>query len=352
MASEADVAAVRRVAKEVPMWKGVIAANGADDVVVTKLPVVSANKILVADLHGTKVLVKFPMENVFSMVFDLHEQKIVNDMVSSYRGDLGLNPRVLHINDVCRVDEFVDCRTLSPADFEDRTTMKRLAGELATLHCDVRLKDRYIALKQGKAYTIADRLLGMHETFKVNFPIRKTRVASHVPESHQALAATVNAAMEVLADTAFFTHVLAKCFPASSDLVFSHNDLSANNVLLVGDCVHIIDFDGSNLSYRGADIGYMIKNRDMQGSPWPQDHVDLFIQSYIDACATHGVIVAHDDLLAQVERGKVLSVLFLMTMFGASDNWDVFHQTGFTFMATFPALMHTIVDFASRTEST
>ncbi|ETV92148.1 hypothetical protein H310_13401 [Aphanomyces invadans] len=344
--TDADVAAVRRVVRDVPMWKNQLASG--DDVIVTCLPVLTANKILVADFRGKKVLVKFPMENVFSMVFDLHEQKIVNDMVSLYRGDLERNPKVLYVNDVCRVDEFVECRTLTSADYLDETTMKHLAIELATLHCDVRLKDRYIALKDGDVYTIADRLRGMHETVKVNFPIRRTRMATQVPEVHQALATTVHAAMEVLADTAFFMHVLNKCFPASSELVLSHNDLRSANVLYFSPThVQIIDFDGANLCYRGADIGYMANNRDMQRVPWSQDDLDHFVQSYIDACAAKGVIVAKDDLMAQVERGKVLSVLFFMTMFGACDNWDIFHQIGFNFMATFPSLMQKIVAFAA-----
>ncbi|RHY53007.1 hypothetical protein DYB26_010551 [Aphanomyces astaci] len=348
--SDVDVAAVRRVAKEIPMWKQLLAeGEGTDkEVVVTKMQVVSANKILVAAFRGTKVLVKFPMENLFSMVFDLHEQKLVNDMVSSYRGDLGRNPKVLYIDATCRVDAFVECRTLCQADYLDPPTMQHLAEELAALHCDSRLKEQYITLKGGNPYTIADRLRGMHATFLRNFPLRKERVATQVPEAHHALANQVNKAMEVLGNTPFFTNILSKCFPDSSDLVFSHNDLSANNVLYLGPSrVQIIDFDGSNLSYRGADIGYMVKSVEMHGMTWQHENVDRFMRDYVHACAVHhGVQVDGKELQAQVERGKILALVFLMTMFGASDNWDVFHLTGFGFLATFPSMMHTIVEFA------
>ncbi|KAG9398345.1 hypothetical protein AC1031_014684 [Aphanomyces cochlioides] len=104
--SREDEEAVREIASEIPQWKGRI--YNPENVVVVDIIVVSANKILVAEFDGVKVLAMFLMENLFSMVFDLQEQKCVNDMVSQYRGDLGLNPRVLYVGDSCRVDKFVD----------------------------------------------------------------------------------------------------------------------------------------------------------------------------------------------------------------------------------------------------
>ncbi|KAF0719792.1 Aste57867_791 [Aphanomyces stellatus] len=350
--SAADVAAVRRVTKTLPLWDGHV--HDADkDIHVSRLEVVSANKILVAECHGLKVLVKFPMQNLFSMVFDLSEQKMVNDMVSQYRGDRGLNPKVLHVGTDCRVDEFVPCRTLQQSDYADMATMEKLAVQLATLHNDCALKEAYIAIKGGEVHTIAVRLRGMQETFQKNFPRRKANVATQVPKAHWPLARRVNDAMEILADACFFDDLLAKCFvvPDPAALVFSHNDLSANNVLKRTDmdgAVQIIDFDGSNLSYRGADIGYMIKNMEMHGMAWDPSSLAHFVDCYLAQCAADGIVVVDKAaLMDEIARGKVLALVFLMTMFGASDNWDVFHLTGFGFLDTFPGFMETIVAFAS-----
>ncbi|KAH9168784.1 hypothetical protein AeNC1_017846 [Aphanomyces euteiches] len=73
--------------------------------------------------------------------------------------------------------------------------------------------------------------------------------------------------MEIPADDKFFQRVLDRCFVVANPalLVLSHNDLSAKNVLKLAHAVQIIDFDGSNRSYRGADIGYMAKNLEMHG---------------------------------------------------------------------------------------
>ncbi|CAK4145617.1 unnamed protein product [Aphanomyces euteiches] len=345
--SREDEEAVRAIAREIPQWKGRI--RNPEDVVVTDIAVVSANKILVAEFDGVKVLVKFPMENLFSMVFDLQEQKRVNDMVSQYRGDLGLNPRVLYVGDSCRVDEFVDCRTLKQADYADPSTMDQLATQLARLHNDKELKQRYIDLK-GSVYTIAERLRGMQTILKRNLALRTANIDWQVPPEHQPLARRVNAAMEILADDTFFQRVLDRCFVVADPalLVFSHNDLSANNVLKLAHAVQIIDFDGSNLSYRGADIGYMAKNLEMHGMSMDNAALHRFVATYIDGCAAAGIHIEASQLFDEIARGKILALVFLMTMFAACDNWDVFHLTGFNFLATFPGFMDTIVEFANR----
>ncbi|CAK4638531.1 unnamed protein product [Aphanomyces euteiches] len=136
--------AVRAIASEIPQWKGRI--HNPENVVVMDIAIISAKKILVAEFDGVKVLVEFPMENLFSMGFDLQEQKCVNDMVSQYRGEISLNPRVLYVGDSCRVDErrLPDTQVSGQRRFEHDGPARN----------DKELKQKYTDHK-GNVYTIA-----------------------------------------------------------------------------------------------------------------------------------------------------------------------------------------------------
>jgi hypothetical protein len=49
-------------------------------------------------------------------------------------GDQNIAARCLHYDDTCRIEEFYDGRTLTPADLTDSTVLKGIAGELFRFH--------------------------------------------------------------------------------------------------------------------------------------------------------------------------------------------------------------------------
>jgi len=157
------------IRSSVPEWQNI----QDNEITFQKMGVPSANKILLVETTSTtvskykKLLLKMPLHNPFEELFDLQEQKMVNDMISLYRGDKGLNPKVLCINDKFRIDEFVECKNLDFSDYQDSEMMKQLARILCDFHHDVVLKEKYIKLRGMN--TLPIRMLGMRNVFYQKF---------------------------------------------------------------------------------------------------------------------------------------------------------------------------------------
>eukprot|EP01100_Stratorugosa_tubuloviscum_P002677 TRINITY_DN1637_c2_g2_i1.p1 TRINITY_DN1637_c2_g2~~TRINITY_DN1637_c2_g2_i1.p1 ORF type:complete len:387 (-),score=143.06 TRINITY_DN1637_c2_g2_i1:120-1280(-) len=334
--------------------------NNLNNIIIEKMNVISANKVIFADccndsIVPRRLVLKFPLVNIFSAVFNLEEQKIVNDFVSDFRGKLGLNPRVLYIDKNSRIDEFVECTTLSKNDYFDESIMLNLSEALCELHHNVELKKQY-SLLRGK-YTLKHRLIDMHKIYKMNFPIRKSVTNEQVDIAYQSFAFESNRLMERLLDDQFFTNLLnhlTQDLENEENIVFSHNDLSVTNVLKLkkDNSLMIIDFDGSNLCFKGYDIGYTFNSLEydivkgiaienqlnneqklkfirnyltfyynhfyLQSSQFTQNQLDL--ETYLN--------IQIPILIEQIKKGQILSRLFIVIMFGATNDWNAFKLIG------------------------
>jgi len=207
------------------------------------------------------LMLKMPLQNPFEELFDLNEQKIVNDMISLYRGEKGLNPKVLCINDKFRIDEFVECKNLDFSDYQDSEMMKQLARILCDFHHDVVMKEKYVKLRGEN--TLPIRMLGMRKVFLKNFPQKKKLIETEVPEQYKAQFEKYYEISDLLfvneKNFQKMMEVLTEDMK-NGNLTMSHNDPHQFNMLKIGKTIQLIDFDGSNLAFPGADIGYVYHN--------------------------------------------------------------------------------------------
>ncbi len=148
----------------------------------------------------------------------------------------GISPAVLHAESGVLVLEFIEGKTLSPQDVRDPASLPRIAALLRRVHTDV-----------------VQHLRGPVLAFNVFQVLR-----DYAAELRQQQSAHLPSLPALLAHTAQLERDLGRV-----DIVFSHNDLLAANLIDDGTRLWLIDWDYAGFNSPLFDLGGVCSNNDL-----------------------------------------------------------------------------------------
>ena len=170
-------------------------------------------------------------------ILDIATEKQVFLLLGEHR----IAARCLCYDDTCRIEEYYDGRTLTPADLKDSSILKGIATELFRIH-------------QLQPEGLPDRTFFelLHDRWG---PLARTFLEDHYhqfPPDEQVMCDDLQAIL-----TQETAAKVGKCLP-SSPLVFCHNDTYHGNVMMLSDgsikllyfeffCLNHPAFDFANL---------------------------------------------------------------------------------------------------------
>lgn len=322
---------------------------------VERMKVPSANKIVLVTnpSNSSKVVVKCPLVNPFCEIFDLSEQCDVNNMITKFRGNLGLNPIVYYCDDSYRIEQFVIATSVKYEDYSNSELMKQLAEIICEFHHNSELKQKYIDLRGENTFRI--RLEGVRKILQDKFQERRKTISKDIPEEHQEGFSTLYEKLEkLIMDDEYYKKVTDYLFQDEQKLgqIVSHNDPSCNNILKITDpetskvTLQLIDFDSANLSHAGCDIGYIIRASGYNYTTfylnpddmWKEDKRKEFITFYltklheISSSKTTLEDFINENLplyLASASRGLAVAHYFMILLAVAPTGYVLYSWLGF-----------------------
>jgi thiamine kinase-like enzyme len=193
-------------------------------------------------------------------------------------GEHGLAARCLHYDNTCRIEEYYDGRTLTPADLKDSAVLKGIASELFRFH-------------QLEPDNLPDR------TFFELLHDKWGPLARKVLEDQMHLFTLDEQAMcvelrEILSEET--AQKVQRCLP-SSVLAFCHNDTYHGNVMMLNDStIKLLDFEFSCLNHPAFDFANVFAETVMEhGHPEPphfsvadpaytREDIEVLVGHYLD----------------------------------------------------------------------
>ena len=191
----------------------------------------------------------------------------------------GIGPKMYGCFDGGRIEEFIDGRNLSIAEWtNDKDFTVKIAAQIARYH----LVDFPIA---KQAWDVESLVKSCYQIFQSN----KKRICEDFLTPEQVSACKVFLDYDVESDLRLILETLPK---VNSRLVFAHNDINRSNVLMRNSDrgVLLIDYEFSAYNYRAFDLGnhFALKMFDLgadkldTGAPFPsEDYMREFILSYV-----------------------------------------------------------------------
>jgi thiamine kinase-like enzyme len=199
-------------------------------------------------------------------------------------GEQGIAARCLHYDETCRIEEFYDGRTLTPADLKDSDVLRGIASELFRFH-------------QLEPDVLPDA------TFFELLHDKWTRLARPVLEEQRHLfppdeQVMCDELLEILTDEA--ASKLQRCLP-SGPVSFCHNDSYHGNVMMLanGD-IKLLDFEFSCLNHPAFDFSNLFAETVMKhGLPNPPyftigdpeytcEDIEVLVGHYLDCGSLTG----------------------------------------------------------------
>jgi thiamine kinase-like enzyme len=181
-----------------------------------------------------------------------------------FLGEHGIAARCLHYDDVCRIEEFYEGRTLKPVDLNDSNVLKRVAAELFRFHRlePAGLPDRtFFELLHDKWGKLARRVL---EDQRHLFPPEEQQMCDELSEIF-----TEETALKV-----------QRCLP-KSPLAFCHNDTYHGNVMMLTDGrIKLLDFEFSCLNHPAFDFANLFAETVMEHGQLDSPYFSIAEPSY------------------------------------------------------------------------
>jgi thiamine kinase-like enzyme len=182
----------------------------------------------------------------------------------------GLSPAVIHAEDDILVLDFINGKTLTPADIRDPAMLTRIIALLRRCHHDIPTHLRGPAVIFWVFHIIRDYAARLADSESPH-----TKLAQEL--------ATIGNSLE------------AKAGPF--DMVFGHNDLLAANILDDGARLWLIDWDYAGFNTPLFDLGGLASNNDLKTA-----QETTLLETYFEAPVT-------DDLLHRFHAMKCASLL-------------------------------------------
>jgi thiamine kinase-like enzyme len=167
-------------------------------------------------------------------------------------GEHGIAADCLHYDEVCRIEEFYDGRTLDPGDLSDSHVLKGIATELFRFHQlqpEVLPNQTFFELLHTKWVPLARVVL--EDEFGV-FPLDEQEMCMEL--------------REIMSDET--ARMVQRCLPESS-LAFCHNDTYHGNVMkLANSDIKLLDFEFSCFNHPAFDFANLYAETVMEhGKP-------------------------------------------------------------------------------------
>jgi thiamine kinase-like enzyme len=193
-------------------------------------------------------------------------------------GEHHIAARCLYYDDTCRIEEFYEGRTLTPADLRDSDVLQGIATELHRLHQlapEGLPGQSFFELLHVKWGALSRAVLDEHRD---RFPAHEQVMCDELRE-----ILTEETAMKV-----------QQCLPTSA-MGFSHNDTYHGNVMKLdhGD-IKLLDFEFSCLNHQSFDFANLFAETVMKHGQsedpyfridepeYTRDHIGVLVDHYLD----------------------------------------------------------------------
>jgi len=241
------------------------------------------------------------LEGKENAILDFTTEKQVFQLLGEHR----IAARCLYYDETCRIEEYYDGRTLTPADLKDSTVLKGIAMELFRFH----------QLDPGN---LPDRTFFelLHDKWG---PLARTVLEDQChqfPPEEQVMCDELRA---ILTDET--ASKVRKCLP-SSPLEFCHNDTYHGNVMMLTDgSIKLLDFEFSCLNHPAFDFANLFAETVMEhGQPdspyfsiaepgYTREDIAVLVGHYLDCGTLTGVErrIELDRLVDEIEDLIMLS---------------------------------------------
>lgn len=239
------------------------------------------------------------LEGKENAILDFETEREVFQLLGEHR----IAARCLHYDESCRIEEFYDGRTLTPADLKDRDVLKGIATELFRLHQlepDNLPEQTFFELLHTKWGGLARSVLEEQRHL--------------FPADEQAMCEDL---LEILTDET--ASKVERCLP-SSPVAFCHNDTYHGNVMQLADgSIKLLDFEFSCLNYPAFDFANLFAETVMRHGQHDPPHfsiadpkytrgdIDLIVGHYLDCDTLNGAgRVAEHDRLVEETQGLIM----------------------------------------------
>eukprot|EP00826_Nyctotherus_ovalis_P003263 TRINITY_DN10661_c0_g2_i1.p1 TRINITY_DN10661_c0_g2~~TRINITY_DN10661_c0_g2_i1.p1 ORF type:complete len:366 (-),score=80.65 TRINITY_DN10661_c0_g2_i1:39-1136(-) len=166
--------------------------------------------------------------------------------------DKGLHPAVYFFDQNYRVEEFIANSSVDSAQLGNFSKPMRVVKLIAILHSNSNLKSEVTPLadsEQPFVHMVEDSWLShFHKLYPT---IRKTLNDT----KYEGFGASLS---YMLSEE--FHALLQSLTPKKREVVLSHNDISASNIMDTNDNMYLIDYEYCQLNYRGYDLAVLMED--------------------------------------------------------------------------------------------
>ena len=232
-----------------------------------------------ADAEPPAVLYR-GLEGKQNAILDRETERDVFLLLGEYR----IAARCLYYDDTCRIEEFYEGRSLTPADLTDSVVLKGVASDLFRLHQltpDGLPERSFFELLHDKWGILSRTVLDDHR--------------DAFPPNEQAMCHELR---DLLSDET--AAKVQECLP-TSPMTFSHNDTYHGNVMLLnsGD-IKLLDFEFSCLNHPAFDFANLFAETVMKHGQteepyfridepaYTREHIETLVDHYLDCGSLTG----------------------------------------------------------------
>ncbi|RWS01111.1 choline/ethanolamine kinase-like protein, partial [Dinothrombium tinctorium] len=279
-----------------------------------------ANRIYCCSFSKKKrVIIKFYGSEFLEDVDEITLKYEPEEAIIVYRlHKIGLGPKVFGFFDGGRIEEFVEGRNVNINDFKDISLYSTFAYNLAKYHS--------LSMPISRKYNLFKNFIEMVE--KVNLECDLIKIDAKFREISKPLLE-----FQVMEEVKWMSEIAPLI---NSRIVFVHNDLNFNNMILKdkfdskNDRIMFLDYEWSKYTYRGVDLAYFLVEHQFRvytnenGTRVDYFKVqnlneikETFVQEYIKAMKTHHFemndqLDSLNHILEEIEFFTVLRYLFLI----------------------------------------
>ena len=327
----------------IPGWKAIIADSVSEKVEVKQLLEGLSNQLFKVSIKNTKDLPTIPYSTVLFRIYGEHVSSFYDPgfelEVFRMLSTMNIGPQMIANGSGWRIEEFHESVVLPVSSLPNPSILCQVASQLGRLHKIHRLP---------KFPPTFDRT-----------PISVPRLDRWTREGLAALERlpdrtriVMDGILPEIDRMSKLLHTPPTGDSLGWDVVFCHNDVQENNILLTPYGIRLIDFEYANFNFQFADVGNFFNEFTMdylhsehpifKGTPEAYPSLELrrlfatvYLSEYMDRPVTDVAVL--DGFLATAEIGAQLSHLLwgLWSLVRAQQNASTFGSFDFIEYANF-----------------
>jgi len=176
--------------------------------------------------------------------------------IIEYLAELKRHPSIIYSSNDYRIEEFIEDSKVDILQLRSLSKLMQVIELIASLHSDSQLRDNILpAIEDKRPFVLAVNESWLNSFREVYYEIQETLKNTKYEEFSISLSFLL---------TEDFQELFRSLMPNTSEVVLSHNDISAANLLSIKNNdkveMYLIDYEYCRLNYRSYDLATLFED--------------------------------------------------------------------------------------------